>query len=103
MLIASLLLAASVDPVLAHYEKHEAKHLVPMLSEVIRFSTHQFDPEAHAAQKAWLMQVAKDMNFVARDAGIGEVDRHRKLGALEPAEAVHRHRHQQEGKDRDRK
>jgi predicted dipeptidase len=67
--LASLLLAASVDPVLAHYEKHEAKHLVPMLSEVIRFSTHQYDPEAHAAQKAWLMQVAKDMDFVARDAG----------------------------------
>lgn len=69
MILATILLAASVDPVLAHYEKHEAKHLVPMLSEVIKFSTHQYDPEAHAAQKAWLMQVAKDMNFVARDAG----------------------------------
>lgn len=69
MLIASLLLAASVDPVLARYEEHEAKHLVPMLSEVIRFSTHQYDPEAHVAQKAWLMKVAKDMDFVARDAG----------------------------------
>ena len=69
MLLASLLLAASVDPVLAHYEKHESKHLVPMLSEVIRFPTHQHDPDAHAAQKAWLMKVAADMNFVARDAG----------------------------------
>jgi predicted dipeptidase len=69
MFLASLLLAATVDPVLARYESHEAKHLVPMLSEVIRFSTHQHDAEAHAAQKAWLMKVAKDMNFVARDAG----------------------------------
>ena len=69
MLIASLILAASVDPVLAHYDKHEAKHLVPMLSEVIKFPTHQYDPEAHKAQKAWLAKVAKDMNFVARDAG----------------------------------
>ena len=69
MILATILLAATVDPVLAHYEKHEEKHLVPMLSEVIRFSTHQYDAEAHAAQKAWLLKVAKDMNFVARDAG----------------------------------
>ncbi len=69
MILATLLLAATVDPVLAHYEQHEAKHLVPMLSEVIRFSTHQYDPEAHVAQKAWLMQAAKDLGFVARDAG----------------------------------
>ena len=69
MILASLLLAATVDPVLAHYEQNEAKHLVPMLAEVIKFSTHQFDPEAHVAQKAWLAKVAEDMHFVARDAG----------------------------------
>jgi dipeptidase D len=69
MFLATILLAASVDPVLSHYERHESKHLVPMLSEVIRFSTHQYDLEAHAAQKAWLMKVASDLNFVARDAG----------------------------------
>jgi predicted dipeptidase len=69
MILATLLLAASVDPVLAHYEQHEAKHLVPMLSEVIKFPTHQYDFEAHVQQKAWLMKVAADMNFVARDAG----------------------------------
>lgn len=69
MLIASLILAAAVDPVLAHYEHHEAKHLVPMLTEVLRFPTHQFDAEAHVAQKAWLMKAAADLNFVARDAG----------------------------------
>jgi predicted dipeptidase len=69
VLIASLVLAAAVDPVLAHYEKHEAQHLVPMLQEVLRFPTHQYDAEAHANQKAWLMKAAADLKFVARDAG----------------------------------
>jgi succinyl-diaminopimelate desuccinylase len=67
----SLILAAalSAEPVLAHYEEHEAKHLVPMLQEVIRFPTHQFDQEAHAAQKVWLTKAANDLGFIARDAG----------------------------------
>ncbi len=73
MLIGSLLLAATVamkpDAVLAHYEKNEAKHLVPMLSEVIGFRTHEFDAEAHVAQKAWLVRTAKELGFVSRDAG----------------------------------
>lgn len=73
MLIASLVLAAAVtspvDTVVAHYEQHEAKHLVPMLVEVVRFPTHQGNDEAHANQKAWLMKAAADMGFVARDAG----------------------------------
>lgn len=73
MFIASLLLAATVavkpDAALAHYERHESKQLVPMLSEVIRFRTHEHDAEAHVAQKAWLMQTAKDLGFAARDAG----------------------------------
>jgi predicted dipeptidase len=69
MILATLLLAATVDPVLAHYDKNEAPQLVPMLSEVIHFSTHQFDPEAHVAQKAWLAKVASDMHFVSREAG----------------------------------
>lgn len=73
MLIASLLLAATVatpaDRVVAHYDQQEAKHLVPMLVEVLRFPTHQFDAEAHVNQKAWLMKAAADLKFVARDAG----------------------------------
>ncbi|HEU4887506.1 MAG TPA: M20/M25/M40 family metallo-hydrolase, partial [Thermoanaerobaculia bacterium] len=73
MLIASLVLAAAVaspaDRVVAHYDKQEAKHLVPMLVEVLRFPTHQFDAEAHVNQKAWLMKAAADLKFVARDAG----------------------------------
>lgn len=73
MLIASLVLAATVaspvDRVLAHYEQNEAKHLVPMLQEVIRFPTTQFDTEAHANQKAWLAKAAEDLGFLSRDAG----------------------------------
>jgi predicted dipeptidase len=76
VLIASIVLAAavskpapSVASVLKHYEAHESKHLVPMLSEVIQFPTHQFDAEAHASQKAWLLKTAADLGFVARDAG----------------------------------
>lgn len=69
MFLASLVLAAAVQPVLAHYDKNESKHLVPMLVEVLKFPTHKDDPDAHAAQKQWLMQAANDLGFVARDAG----------------------------------
>jgi predicted dipeptidase len=98
VLLASLVLAAAVDPVLARYEKHESKHLVPMLAEVIRFPTHEYEPDAHVAQKAWLMNVAKEMGFVARDAGkITEIELPGPTGApvlglvihgdVQPAEA----------------
>ena len=71
MVLATLVLAASLDatPVLDHYEKNESKHLVPMLTEVIRFPTHEHDFEAHVMQKRWLMQVAGDMGFDFREAG----------------------------------
>lgn len=71
MLIGSLLLAATISaqPALDHYEKQEAPKLVPMLTEVIGFRTHVNDPEAHVAQKQWLMNVAKEMGFVSRDSG----------------------------------
>ncbi|MDQ3283509.1 MAG: Sapep family Mn(2+)-dependent dipeptidase [Acidobacteriota bacterium] len=68
MLLPILVLAATLSP-LQHYEKHEATRLVPMLLEVLRFPTHQFDAEAHVAQKAWLRQTAKELGFVSRDAG----------------------------------
>jgi predicted dipeptidase len=68
-LMLAATLAANTDQVLEHYDKHESKHLVPMLVEVVRFPTHQFDAEAHAAQKAWLMKAAADLGFVGRDAG----------------------------------
>lgn len=62
-------LAANTNRVVAHYEKHEAKHLVPMLVEVLRFPTHQYDAEAHVNQKAWLQKAAADLGFTFRDAG----------------------------------
>src|SRR5215212_1833272 len=69
MLIASLILAAAVNPVLAHYDANESKHLVPMLAEVIHFPTYEGQADAHAAQKAWLLKAASDLGFVGRDAG----------------------------------
>lgn len=69
MFLASLLLAAAVGPVLAHYDAHESQQLVPMLSEVIRFPTDQYNPDAHVAQKAWLAKAASDLGFVSHDAG----------------------------------
>lgn len=66
----TLILATTLTTkVLAHYDKHEAKHLVPMVAEVVRFATYEHNAEAHAAQKAWLMKTAADLGFVARDAG----------------------------------
>jgi dipeptidase D len=89
VLIASLLLAATVASpasVLKHYEAHEAKKLVPMLTEVIQFPTHQFDAEAHANQKAWLMKTAEDLGFVARDAGkITEIELAASVGDIAKA------------------
>lgn len=68
-LVLAATLAANTDTVLQRYEKHEASHLVPMLSDVIRFQTYAGNAEAHAAQKEWLMRVANELGFVARDAG----------------------------------
>lgn len=68
MIFASIVLAAALTP-LQHYEQHEAAHLVPMLSEVLRFPTTHLEPEAHARQKEWLARAAADLGFVYRDAG----------------------------------
>ena len=70
MLLTTILLASTLTSrVLTHYDKHEAKQLVPMLSEVIRFPTYEHNVEAHEAQKAWLMKTATSLGFLARDAG----------------------------------
>ncbi|HVG25311.1 MAG TPA: M20/M25/M40 family metallo-hydrolase, partial [Thermoanaerobaculia bacterium] len=69
MLLASIVLAAAVKPVLAHYDAHERARLVPMLTEVVRFATEQQNSEAHAQQKQWLMKTAAELGFLARDAG----------------------------------
>ncbi len=67
-MLAAAALAAALT-VQKHYEQNESKQLVPMLSEVLRFSTVEGDTEAHAAQKAWLAKTAHDLGFVTRDAG----------------------------------
>lgn len=73
--ILAATLTANTDLVLQHYEKHEAPHLVPMLSEVIGFQTFANNPDAHAEQKAWLKKAAADLGFEFRDAGkITEID-----------------------------
>ncbi|HJQ38250.1 MAG TPA: Sapep family Mn(2+)-dependent dipeptidase [Thermoanaerobaculia bacterium] len=70
MFLTTALLATTLTTkVLAHYDKHESKRLVPMLSEVIRFPTDENNAEGHAAQKVWLLNTAKQLGFVARDAG----------------------------------
>jgi len=70
MFLTTVLLATTLTTkVIARYDKQEAKQLVPMLSEVVRFPTYEGNAEAHAAQKAWLLKTAKDFGFVARDAG----------------------------------
>jgi len=104
MFIASIVLAAvaaaqaATQPVVTHYEQHEAQRLVPMLVEVLRFPTDAFNPDAHVAQKAWLLKTAADLGFTARDAGkITEIELPGPAGApvlglvihgdVQPAEA----------------
>lgn len=74
MLLSIVLLAATLQAnvvsVTQLYEQEYAKQLVPMLSEVLRFPTAQFDTEGHDAQKAWLAKTARDLGFVYRDAGL---------------------------------
>src|SRR5213083_178387 len=74
MVLSAILLAATlqtnVASVTSIYERDYAKQLVPLLSEVLHFSTTQFDAEAHAAQKAWLAKTAHDLGFMYRDAGL---------------------------------
>lgn len=74
MVLSAILLAATlranVASVTKVYERDYAKQLVPLLSEVLQFSTTQFDSTAHAAQKAWLAKTAHDLGFVYRDAGL---------------------------------
>ncbi|HXH41454.1 MAG TPA: Sapep family Mn(2+)-dependent dipeptidase [Thermoanaerobaculia bacterium] len=77
--IAVLLLATTLQTNVANvtkvYERDYSSRLVPLISEVLRFPTTQFDTEGHAAQKAWIAKTAHDFGFVYRDAGpIDEVE-----------------------------
>ena len=72
--IAAVLFAATLQTNVATvtkvYEQDYAARLVPMLTEVLRFPTTQFDSEGHAAQKMWLGKIARDFGFSYRDAGL---------------------------------
>jgi predicted dipeptidase len=68
-LLALVLAAALPATVVTRYDEVEAKQLVPLLSEVIRFPTYEGNTEAHAQQKAWLLETANDLGFIGRDAG----------------------------------
>lgn len=70
MLLTAALLATTLSTkVLAHYDKNESKHLVPLLSEVLQFPTYEHNDEARDAQQAWLAKTAKELGFAVRDAG----------------------------------
>lgn len=85
-MIASLLLAATLQTNVAEvtkvYEHDYASRLVPLLSEVLRFPTTQFDTEGHAAQKEWIAKTAKDLGLTYHDAGlIDEIELSGPVGA----------------------
>ena len=73
-MIAALLLAATLQTNVADvtkvYERDYAPRLVPLLSEVLRFPTTQFDTDGHAAQKEWIAKTAHDFGLTYRDAGL---------------------------------
>jgi succinyl-diaminopimelate desuccinylase len=72
--LATLLCAAQApSPVAAaahqRYDAEEARRLVPLLTEVLRFDTVAEHREAHASQRAWLARIGTELGFTVRDAG----------------------------------
>lgn len=63
-------ITANTAKVEREYAKNESAKLVPMLSEVLRFPTVAGNDDARRDQQAWLLRTAKDLGFVARDAGL---------------------------------
>lgn len=72
--IAVFVLAATLQTNVAKvtnvYEHDYASRLVPLLTEVLRFPTAQFEVDGPVAQKAWLAKTAHDLGFTYRDAGL---------------------------------
>ena len=62
-------LNADVESVERHYDRVESRQLVPLVTEAIKFPTYENNEAAHRDQKAWLLAKAKELGFVARDAG----------------------------------
>jgi succinyl-diaminopimelate desuccinylase len=52
------------------YRSQEARRLVPLLLEVLRFPTVAGDAAARDAQQQWLLRVGREMGFSVRDAGL---------------------------------
>jgi dipeptidase, putative len=69
-LLFATVLQTNVATVTKVYDRDYASRLVPMLTEVLRFPTTQFDTEGHAAQKLWLAKTAHDLGLTYRDAGL---------------------------------
>jgi predicted dipeptidase len=73
LVLASLLGAAQA--VQQHYDSAHARQLVPLLQEVLHFRTYEYNDEAQAEQKAWVIRTAHTLGLEARDAGrVTEVD-----------------------------
>lgn len=57
------------------YRERYAPRLEPMLCEVVRFRTEAGNADAHAQQRGWIEQRAKDLGLVFRDAGpVSEIE-----------------------------
>ena len=70
ILLLATALQSNVINVTKVYERDFAQRLVPMLTEVLRFPTTQFDADGHAAQKQWLAKTAHHLGLNYRDAGL---------------------------------
>jgi predicted dipeptidase len=72
--IAVFVLAATLQTNVAKvtqvYEHDYSSRLVPLLTEVLRFNTAQFEVDGPIAQKTWLAKTAHDLGFTYRDAGL---------------------------------
>ena len=64
MIVLAAVVAASLT-VQKQYEAHDSARLVPMLMEVLRFSTVEGNLEARAAQQQWLMHTARELGLSA--------------------------------------
>lgn len=68
-LLALSLSAQDATQALKAYEQHGRAHLLPWLSEVIRYPTVAGNAQAWADQKVWLQARAKELGFPFKDAG----------------------------------
>ncbi|HWR15882.1 MAG TPA: Sapep family Mn(2+)-dependent dipeptidase [Terriglobales bacterium] len=74
LLVSSALLNAqqkvTADSLRAIYKDQLSQHMVPMLSEAVRFQTVKGNVEARQQQQAWLRKTGENLGFTVRDAGL---------------------------------